>query len=366
MAEICGNLSKNALKQPAYIIVGGGLAGTSLALELLRRGITPLLIDQWHESSSSRLAAGLVNPIVPRGVRKTWKADLLFNLIPEWYAYWEKELQAAFFSPMQMVQLHPDVHTANEWARRTNEPGFETYLKASDSYSCPPVIHEPFGHSIIHCAGRLNTGIFLDAAQRYIRERAVIIEAPFEYQNLTAAEDHWQYGDLKVQKVIFCEGIRAMNNPWFSYLHFHPTGGDILTVRVDGLNSRGEQKIYKRRQWLVPADDGLWLLGGNFHKGDLSETTRPADADQLVSDVSKWIHADITVVEHRRGVRPTVEGRRPYLGEHPDHPGLFIFNGLGSKGSSLIPWLAPMMAGWLTGHGGLDPETDISRFASQD
>lgn len=346
--------------------MGGGLAGTSLALELIRRGQAPVLIDQFHEYSSSRVAAGLVNPIVPRGVRKTWKADMLFNLIPEWYAFWQKELQAEFFSPMRIVQLHPDVHTANEWARRTDEPGFEKYLNTSDQYSCPSSVNEPFGHSIIHCAGRLNTGIFLDAAHRYIRERAAIIEAPFEYKNLTAEEGYWRYGDLRVQKVIFCEGISAMNNPWFRYLHFHPTGGDILTVKIDGMDSCGEQHIFKRRQWIVPDDNGQWLLGGNFHKGDRSETPNPADAEQLLADVSKWLNARVSVVKHRRGVRPTVEGRRPYLGAHPDHPGLCIFNGLGSKGSSLIPWLAPMMAGWLTGHGELDPETDIGRFVSRD
>jgi hypothetical protein len=50
------------------------------------------------------------------------------------------------------------------------------------------------------------------------------------------------------------------------------------------------------------------------------------------------------------------------LGEHRTEKGLFVFNGLGAKGSSLCAWLSPMMAENIVNHVPLDAEVDIQRF----
>jgi hypothetical protein len=41
---------------------------------------------------------------------------------------------------------------------------------------------------------------------------------------------------------------------------------------------------------------------------------------------------------------------------------MYIFNGLGAKGSSLCAWLSPMMANHIHSQGALNEEVDISRF----
>ena len=45
-----------------YLIVGQGLAGSCMALQLLKRGKKILVIDQPHTNSSSMVAAGMFNP----------------------------------------------------------------------------------------------------------------------------------------------------------------------------------------------------------------------------------------------------------------------------------------------------------------
>ena len=68
------------------------------------------------------------------------------------------------------------------------------------------------------------------------------------------------------------------------------------------------------------------------------------------------------VVEHLAGIRPTVSDLRPFLGLHPAHPTLAIFNGLGTKGALLGPFFAKQMADFLMGKRQLEPEVDITRF----
>ena len=72
-----------------YVIIGQGLAGTTLALRFLERNVPFRIIDNGHESSSSMVAAGLWNPIVFRRVNKTWMADESLEELEDFYPRWE-------------------------------------------------------------------------------------------------------------------------------------------------------------------------------------------------------------------------------------------------------------------------------------
>ena len=61
------------LKNKTYIIVGGGLAGISLAIQLIRAGAKVILFDK-KENHSSIIAAGIINPIVFEGDSANAKA----------------------------------------------------------------------------------------------------------------------------------------------------------------------------------------------------------------------------------------------------------------------------------------------------
>jgi glycine/D-amino acid oxidase-like deaminating enzyme len=70
------------------------------------------------------------------------------------------------------------------------------------------------------------------------------------------------------------------------------------------------------------------------------------------------------IVDHLAAIRPTVRDRKPYLGRHNLHSNLYIFNGLGAKGSSLGPFFAAHFADWLNEEIELDTEVDIKRLKS--
>ncbi len=62
-----------------YIIVGQGLAGSLLAHSLRKAGKSVLIVDSFKPNSSSRVAAGLINPVTGRRMVKTWQADTLLQ-----------------------------------------------------------------------------------------------------------------------------------------------------------------------------------------------------------------------------------------------------------------------------------------------
>lgn len=346
-------------KKTDYIIVGAGLAGVSLALELVSRGKHVVLYDNHQPSDSSRVAAGIIHPIVPKGVRSTWMGNTIFPLISQWYKKWENQLQSAFYQPLSGYQIHPNEDTGLFWQKRSAAPEIHHWLLPV-SHESLSGINAPFGYTpILQCA-RLDTRLFLDSAIAWLRLSIDVRNEAFDYTALEGISGNRHYGGESVGGVVFCEGIKAMENPWFKHLHFHPTAGDILTLSFQDTLPTA---LYKNRTWLVPDGNGNWLAGSTFHKGSLDTTPKPADAEILIQQLRSWTNASFKLIKHRRGVRPTVEGRRPYLGAHHSEKGIYIYNGLGSKGSSLIPWLSPMMADFLCYGEKLYPETDISRFA---
>jgi len=93
------------------------------------------------------------------------------------------------------------------------------------------------------------------------------------------------------------------------------------------------------------------------------ETTEAA-RDQLIEMLSSLGTYDYQILEQRAGVRPTVLDRRPLMGEHPEYQGVYIFNGLGTKGYMMAPTLANELASFILDQTPLHPETDIRRFTT--
>lgn len=346
-------------KANKILIVGGGLAGSTLALELWSRGVDFTLIDNQFPHSSSRVAAGLLNPIVPKGVRKTWQCDTLFPALFNYYEQWEQLLQNKFIYRFPFLNIHANDSETREWQNRSQDPALFHWLEP-DTPQCSPHIPRESATWVNHC-GRLDVPEFLQACQAFFTQNNQYKTAPFSHDACQQLAQGWRYEKEIYSAIVFCEGIGILQNPWFNDLFFDPTGGDILKVHIPNLGE--DPCIIKQKQWIVPtAEPNIYLLGSNFHKNNLSHVPEPVDAEFLMARARHITKQTVTLIEHRRAVRPTVQQRRPYLGKHPNVKGLHVYNGLGAKGSSLCSWLSPMLANFLTRDIPLHPEVDIARF----
>jgi len=60
--------------------------------------------------------------------------------------------------------------------------------------------------------------------------------------------------------------------------------------------------------------------------------------------------------------RPANMERRPFVGLHPLHPSVGVFNGMGTKGCSLAPYFAHEFAQYLAEGKAMTPAADVTRF----
>ena len=84
--------------------------------------------------------------------------------------------------------------------------------------------------------------------------------------------------------------------------------------------------------------------------------------DELISLLQKIISVPFEVVQHNASIRPTVQGRRPFIGLHPLQNNVGIFNGLGTKGVMLAPFFANQFAEHLVNGEKLNEEVDVLRY----
>ena len=108
--------------------------------------------------------------------------------------------------------------------------------------------------------------------------------------------------------------------------------------------------------------DGNYKLGATYEWDDLDSSPTASGKAELLAKLKGMITCGYEVRKHEAGVRPSSGDRRPIIGQHPAIPGMYIFNGLGTKGMMLAPWFAANFVNFCQQKGPLHPDVDVGRF----
>ena len=78
--------------------------------------------------------------------------------------------------------------------------------------------------------------------------------------------------------------------------------------------------------------------------------------------MKELLRVPFEITGHQASVRPSVKARRPFVGMRTDMPNVGIFNGLGTKGVMLSPYLSKHFTNHLLKKEKLMPEIDIAQY----
>jgi glycine/D-amino acid oxidase-like deaminating enzyme len=160
------------------------------------------------------------------------------------------------------------------------------------------------------------------------------------------------------KKIIFCEGYQSIHNPYFDWLPFKLTKGEVLTVNFKNLKI---DHAINKGAFVLPYD-GNYKLGATYNWDEIDNNPTAEGKEQLLKRAARFINDEVIVLEHKAGVRPTVSDRRPLLGIHPEHSQMAVFNGMGTKGVMLAPYFANKMVDLILKNEALPSEVNINRF----
>ena len=210
-------------------------------------------------------------------------------------------------------------------------------------------------------AGQLNVPQYLSASREHFTRAGQFQSADLDLAlDLELDEQGVRLSRLGVRsrRLVFCQGIDAVHNPWFRSVRFRPAKGEILTVRIPGLN---ESRVVHRGVWLAPLGDEVFRVGSTYEWEQLDNVPTPTGRDEIVSRLLEFLLLPFEVLDHQAAVRPIHLNQYPVVGQHPEFPQLGYFNGLGSKGTLHAPYFASHFARVLSGEATLDPEVDLNR-----
>ena len=217
-----------------------------------------------------------------------------------------------------------------------------------------------YAYGRVHQAAQVDIGQLQNRLRRYWLERDMLRQEAFRHEVLQIGALAVQYGEIRARRVVFCEGWRATQNPYFQYLPFACTKGEALEIR---LPDRSLQAILKHRIFFAPLPaDRIWI-GATSTRDFTDEQTTAAALAYFREQLTRLLRLDYDLLAHRAAVRPTVRDRRPLLGQHPREPRLYCCNGMGTKGASLAPYWVEKLVDLLEAGVPLDRRVDIRRFS---
>ena len=343
------------------LVVGQGLAGTILAQTLLQRGLKIAVVDKFRAETSSKVAAGLLNPVAGKRVSLSWKADELAPFAFRFYQKFEQELSAQFFYPRPLVRLFSSFEDQNTWMGKSADPILARFIGVTSDDCLPDQINKSFGAMQVNEAGFVDLKRMLSEFRKLLAEKELLLDEDFDYPELKLTETGATYRNLQATTVIFCEGYRVLQNPWFSWLPVVPTKGEVLDLENPGLNL---SCLYNKAVYMVPLGPGKVRVGATYDWRNPTEEPTDAGREELTAKAQDIVTLPLTVTAHKAGIRPAVRDRKPLVGRHPQHSQLVTFNGMGSKGVLMAPFFAHQLTEMLFSGGNLYREVAISRYYS--
>ncbi|UCS91895.1 FAD-binding oxidoreductase [Echinicola marina] len=342
-----------------FLLIGQGIAGTVLSYKLHQAGKSVCILDKASDNNSSRVAAGLFNPVTGRKMVKTWNADNLFPEILPLYAELEQLIGKRVIYSKPIYRPFNTIEEQNEWMGKSIEAGLQAYLSEVRLNSLYPEVNDPYGGIMLKNSGYVDINTLLDGYREWFEEFACIRDEVYDETQLGKKAGKWKYKDIEAEKIVYCNGLGAMKSCFFDFLPFAPVKGEILEMKDDFTPN----EIINRGVFRITMPDHTIRVGSTYSWHDLDTGPTERAKKEIFERLNKIVPTEEKeLCSHKTGIRPATKDRKPFLGKHPDGESVYIFNGFGAKGVSLVPYYSNMMFDLLESQ--IEPEKDvnISRF----
>jgi glycine oxidase len=348
------------MKSWDVIIVGGGIIGLSLSLELRKRGAAVLVLDKGEPGQEASWAAGgmLANcgdesPIALKSLANTSAA-----MYPEFVA----EIEDASGTKVDLRSNGTLLFTAPGQAF-ADIPGAQT-LPAPIAELEPELAAG--ARPVTYLAERsLGPRLLVEAALRAARHRGIDVKHGEHVVGVDMAQGRAS-GVITTKtaysaaKVVNCAGAWAGSIAPYEF-PTRPVKGQMVSFVMPSRNLL-QHVVRSPEIYLIPRSDGRLLAGATVEEAGFDKRTVPATIQKLESAAVEMLPAlkGARILEAWAGLRPGTPDALPILGTTPT-PGYYVATGHFRDGILLAPITARLMTQIIFGE---DPQTDLRSFSA--
>lgn len=341
------------MKQQKYLIVGQGLAGSLVAWHCLNSGCAIKVVDSSHKQQASGVAAGIYQPLIFKNLHTTWNFDAYYQTMLLCFNEIEAHFQTKLLFHLDASKvIEEDVEL---WQQKAEI--MASYYSLENAVG--EELHQPTA-KLFH-NGYVNLPHFLDLIRNKLIDNNLLIDEFFEPSSVQLEGEGAVYKSEFFDKVIFCEGIGVLENPWFHWAGFAFNKGEIIEIESPKLQLanllRGDSIF------ILPMGHDRYKVGATYNRDDLTDQVTEDGIHWLTSRLEKVISVPYQICSLTAGIRPATRDRRPVIGTHPEFPQLVILNGLGSKGVLQAPyWSQFLVKAMVNAESNIPREVDVKRF----
>ena len=343
-----------------YIVVGCGLAGIAFCEQLRTHGKSFLMFND-DSQQSSLVAAGMYNPVILKRFSEVWMAEEQLKLAKPFYKELEKTLGVTLDFEFRLLRRFSSIEEQNMWFSAMDKPNLEPYLSDILVKNSNSALDAPFGFGEVLQAGRIDTNVLIDSYLKLLKKSSLLITEKLDYQNLTISDNNILYNNIGATNIVFCEGFGMKSNSFFNQLPLNGTKGEVLIIEAPDLKI---DFAVKSSVFIIPEGNNRYFVGATYNWEDKTNHITSQARTELLEKLKTFLKCDFKVVSQVAGIRPTVKDRRPLVGTSLEYKNVHVFNGLGTRGVMMAPYVAKELFEHIELAKPLNPEINITRFSS--
>ncbi|PIC78349.1 FAD-dependent oxidoreductase [Sporosarcina sp. P19] len=351
------------------VIVGAGIVGASAAYHLSTKYAEVVLIDRQEPGQATKAAAGIICPWASQRRNKAWYA--LASAGAAYYPEFIRSLEeqgeletgykkvGALAIHTDLIRLEKKVELLNKRKEHAPEIGEVELLSPEQVASYFPELSDEYSAVRISGAAKVEGEQLLDALKRVAVTRGV--------QSINgSATPYIKEGKvcgvvvdgqiIEGDQIVVAAGAWASDftEPLGKKLQVAGQKAQILHLQSKHITS-GEWPVIMppSTQYLVPFQDGRFVAGATHEDTDDFDIQPTAGGIlEVLSNVLPVAPAlnKAELAEVRVGIRPHTPNFMPVIGQLPDHPQVWIANGLGSSGLTVGPLLGKLLSQLVLDH----------------
>jgi glycine/D-amino acid oxidase-like deaminating enzyme len=341
-----------------YLIIGSGLAGIAFAETALQSQKQVLVIDN-NQASSSKVAAGLYNPVILKRFTPLSNAQQQLELLDGFYDNLQFKLNRTFNFKIPILRKFFSIEEQNNWFIAADKVGLSDFLSTKLRTEKYEGIDAPYDYGEVNKTGYVDVCSLLKHYKAYLQNQNHLKVEVFDYDALQVHDAFIQYKEIKAKHIIFAEGFGMHQNHFFNDLPLDGAKGELLVIKAPKLTL---DVIVNTSVFILPLGDHLFKVGATYNWTDKTNLPTEKGKQELIDRIKEILNFDFEIIDHFAGVRPTVKDRKPLVGTHRQCKNIHILNGLGTRGVMLGPAMAKALFENIEYNVPLPSEINITRF----
>ncbi len=350
------------------LIIGGGVIGLSLALELHKKDVKKITILERGKlgQESSFAAAGILAPQAEAEKPDDFfhfcndSKNLYINFAEQLFEETGVDIELDRNGTLYLAFSETDVaeiHRRFEWQKKV---GLEVeHLSAEEARKAEPFVSSDVREALFFPNDwQVENRKLLVALQKYAKLNSLEIIENTEVKNLLI-ENGKIFGAETADKKFFAETVILATGAWtsliksgenaLSRLKVKPIRGQILSFKT--AKRLFSKVIYSPRGYLVPRFDGRILVGATVEDTGFDKNVTTSGIKFLLetaSEISPNL-ANLEIFDKWAGLRPVAADGLPILGAFAEIENLHIATAHFRNGILLAPLTAKILADKIVG-----------------